>query len=71
MLDEKKQASVVARKRCKALQEILARRPREEAQKAITVLNASSGEELISLGVTDKIVLLVAARRMSTKHKLL
>ena len=63
MLDEWKQASMVVSKRCKSLQEILARRPREEAQKAITVLNASSGEELISLGVTDKIVLLVAARK--------
>ena len=58
-------------KRCKSLQESLERRPREEAQKEIMVLNVASGEELISLGVTDKIALLVEARRMSTKHNLL
>ena len=61
---------MVARKRCKSLQEIMERRPREEAQKAIMVLNAASGEELIAPGVTDRIALLVAAIRMSTKHNL-
>ena len=70
MLDEQKQASMAASKRCKALQEILARRPREEAQKAITVLNATSGEELIVRGVTERITLLVVARRTSAKHNL-
>ena len=49
----------------------MARRPREEAQKEIIVLNATSEEELIAPGVTDRITLLVATRRMSTKHKLL
>ena len=45
--------------------------PREEAQKAITVLNATSGEELIVMGVTERITLLVVARRTSAKHNLL
>ena len=70
MLDEQKQASMVARKRCKSLQEILARRPREEAQKAIIVLNTALGEDLIALGVTNRIVLIVTAKRMSINHNL-
>ena len=53
------------------LQQILARRPREEAQNKIIVLNAASREGLIAMGVTNGIALLVAARRMSTKHNLL
>ena len=49
----------------------MVRRHREEAQKAISFLNAEYGEELIALGVTDRITCLVEARRMSTKHNLL
>ena len=58
-------------KRCKSLQESLAQSPREEAQKVIVVLNSAYGEELISLGITDKISVLVASRRMATKHNML
>ena len=37
----------------------------------MTVLNTTSGEELISPEITDRITLLVVARRMSMKHNLL
>ena len=60
-----------ANKRYKFIQECLERRTWEEAQKIIIVLNTTSGEELIALGVTNRITLLVVARRMSTKHNLL
>ena len=43
MVDEHKQDAMVASRRCKALQEILAQIPREEAQKAIFVLKSASG----------------------------
>ena len=45
--------------------------PREEAQKVIVALNSTSGEELISLGITARISVLVASRRMTTKHNIL
>ena len=70
-MDEHKQADIDARRRCKSLHEILTQSPREETQKAIVVLKSSSGEELISLGVTNRISILVAARRMDTKHNML
>ena len=53
------------------MQEILAQRPKEEAQKVIVVLNSTSREEIISLGITDRISVLVATRRMTTKHNML
>ena len=71
MLDEWKQASMAVSKRCKSLQEILVRMPREEAQKEIIVLNATTREEPIALGVADRITLLVTTRRMTIKHNLL
>ena len=71
MVDEHKQYAMVARRRCKSLQESLAQIPREEARKEIVVLNSASGEELISLGITDGISILVAIRRMTTKHNML
>ena len=71
MVDEHKQDALVASRRCKSLQESLAQSPREEAQKAIVVLNSTFGEELISLGITGRISVLVAARRMTTKHIML
>ena len=58
-------------RRCKALQEILAQSPREESQKVIVVMNSAFGEELIALGITDKISTLVGARRVNTKHNML
>ena len=33
-------------------------------------MNLASEEELISLGISDEILVLVAARRMATKHNL-
>ena len=44
MVDENKQDSMVASIRCKSIQESLAKRPTEEAQKAIIVLNTTSEE---------------------------
>ena len=70
MLDEQKQASMEASKRCKSPQDILERRPREEAQKEITVLDTTTREKLIALGVTNRIVLIVTAKRMSINHNL-
>ena len=60
-----------ASRRCKSLQKSIAQSPREEAQKAIVVLNSASREELISLGITDRISVLVSARRIATKHNML
>ena len=37
----------------------------------IVVLNSASGEELIALRITDRISVLVATRRMPTKHNIL
>ena len=37
----------------------------------IVVLNSASGEELISLGITYRISVLVTARRMATKYNML
>ena len=71
MVDQHKQAAMDASRRCKSLQESLAQSPMEEAQKEIVVLNSTFGEELISLGITDRISVLVAARRMATKHNML
>ena len=71
MVDEHKKVAMVASRRCKSMQEILAQSLMEEAQKAIVVLNSTSGEELISLGITDRISVLVAVRRMATKQNML
>ena len=71
MVDEHKQTPMDAIRRCKALQESLVQSPREEAQKVIVVLNSAYGEELISLGITDKISVLVVERRMNTMHNML
>ena len=46
-------------------------KPRGEAQKEITFLNTTFGQELLDLGATNRITLLVEARKMSTKHNLL
>ena len=62
---------MVASRRCKSLLESLAQRPREEAQKAIVVLNSTFGEELTTAWITDMISILVVTRRMDTKHKML
>ena len=70
ILDEQIQASMETRNIGKYLQESMARRSREEAQKAITIINATSREELMAMGITDRIKVLVEARRMSTKHNL-
>ena len=71
MVDEHKQDAMVASKRCKSIQKSLVQRPREEAQKTIVVPNSASREELIALGITKRISVLVAARRMTTKHNML
>ena len=72
MVDEHKHDAMDASRICKSLQEGLAQSPREEYQlKAIVVLNSASGEELISLGITDRISIMVAIRRMTTKHNMM
>ena len=71
MVDEHKHDVMVANTSYKSLQESLEQRPREESQKEIVVLNSSSWEELISIGITDRISVPVVARRMTTKHNML
>ena len=71
MVDEYKQVAMVARKICKALQESLVQIPKEDTQKAIVVMNPTSREEIIALGITDRILVLVVGRRMMTKHNVL
>ena len=71
MVDEHKHAAMVASRRCKSLHEIIAQSPREEAKKEIGVMKLTYGEELISLGITNRISVLMAARRMDTKHNML
>ena len=53
------------------MQENLAKMPREEAHNVIDVLSTASREELISLGVTERIIVLVESRKMVTKYNLL
>ena len=71
MVDEHKQVAMDASRRCKAMQESIEQSPREETQKVIFVINSASREELISLGITNRISILVATRRMETKHNML
>jgi hypothetical protein len=62
--------AVLAKQRCKVINETLSKRPVEWAQNAINLLNTMSSSSLQTIGVKDRTALIIWARRIITKHNL-
>jgi len=71
MIDEQEQASASAGKRCKVSEENLQNNPKEKAQNAISFLSTTQGPDLVTLAVTDRTGVLVAARKVVEKYNMM
>jgi FtsZ-binding cell division protein ZapB len=70
-INDKDNVATTARSRCTVVNETLAKKPSEWAQNAIDLLNSVPTADLQTIGVNDRTVLIIWARRIIAKHNLL
>jgi hypothetical protein len=70
-IDEKDNMVVTTRSKCTILNETLAKKPSEWAQKTLNLLNYVPITDLQTIGVKDMNALIILARRIIAKHNFL
>ena len=70
-INDKDSMAITTRSRCIVVNDTLAKKPLEWDQNAINLLNSIPTTELQTIGIKDRTTLIIWARRVIAKHKLL
>jgi hypothetical protein len=71
IFNDEDKIAVLAKQRCKVINETLSKRPTEWAQNAINLLNIVPSSSLQIIGIKYRTALIIWSRRIITKHNLL